>query len=71
VLPDWFFDAVEPILVLISKFTKNKSRSGIGSSAASAAGAVYGINVLLGTHLKLKIWYSFMQAKTGLWQRPC
>jgi homoserine kinase len=66
-------DAVETDFGFDIEIYKNiKAGSGIGSSAASAAGAVYGINALLGTHLKPKIWYSLpCKAKTGLWQRPC
>ena len=38
---------------------KIKVGSGIGSSAASAAGAVYGINVLAGNPLTKKNWFLF------------
>jgi homoserine kinase len=48
-----------------------KAGSGIGSSAASAAGAVYGINALLGTPFETKDLVQSCKAKTGLWQRPC
>jgi homoserine kinase len=73
VLPVWLLlDAVETDFGFDIEIYKNiKAGSGIGSSAASAAGAVYGINALLGTLLKPKIWYSLpCKAKTGLW-RPC
>jgi homoserine kinase len=60
VLPVWLLlDAVETDFGFDIEIYKNiKAGSGIGSSAASAAGAVYGINALLGTLLKPKIWYS-------------
>jgi mevalonate kinase len=72
VLPVWLCLMLKQILVLISKSIKNIKASGIGSSAASAAGAVYGINALLGNPFETKDLVQFaMQGENCLWQRPC
>jgi homoserine kinase len=48
-------DALQPDIGFDISITKNiKAGSGIGSSAASAAGAVYGINKLLGSPFSIK-----------------
>jgi homoserine kinase len=72
VLPVWLLDAVETDFGFDIEIYKTKAGSGIGSSAASAAGAVYGINALLGTPFETKDLVQFaMQGENGLWQRPC
>jgi homoserine kinase len=59
-----FFDAVETDFGFDIEIYKN-IKAGAESSSAASAGAVYGINALLGTHLKPKIWYSLpCKAKT-------
>jgi homoserine kinase len=64
VLPVWLcLMRLKQILVLISKSKNIKAGSGIGSSAASAAGAVYGINALLGTPFETKDLVQFARRK--------
>jgi homoserine kinase len=58
-------DAVETDFGFDIEIYKNiKAGSGIGSSQCSRS--VYGINALLETHLKPKIWYSLPKAKNWL-----
>jgi homoserine kinase len=61
-------DAVETDFGFDIEIYKNiKAGSGIGSSAASAAGAVYGINALLGTPFETKDLVQFaMQGENWL-----
>jgi homoserine kinase len=72
VLPVWLcLMRLKQILVLISKYKNIKAGSGIGSSAASAAGAVYGINALLGTPFETKDLVQFaMQGENWLVATP-
>jgi homoserine kinase len=62
-------DAVETDFGFDIEIYKKHKAGGIGSSAA--AGAVYGINALLGTPFETKDLQVPCKAKTGLWQRPC
>jgi homoserine kinase len=65
-------DAVETDFGFDIEIYKNiKAGSGIGSSAASAAGAVYGINALLGTPFETKDLVQFaMQGENWLVATP-
>jgi homoserine kinase len=71
VLPVWLLDAVETDFGFDIEIYKTKAGSGIGSSAASAAGAVYGINALLGTPFETKDLVQFaMQGEKRLVATP-